>query len=967
MRLAQGFGFATPLISRLHRLFLTTNLCGALAIGFLHHVLKGAMLPTTLAETEHLQTLLRERFVASLQTSNVALRPWTWGAGDNHDLHDNAQLSSLAGDPDDALVSPLADQIPLGHSCIRPEERIDLLSAHGFAMGDDEVRFHLAEILSLSHDHEHFATAEHGDFVALEPLIFTVWETVGKGLCESWCRVQSSRRPDAQILTLVCLAEHWIPVWMVQHDTVLQCHLMHGDVADDALLRPMFEVIAQGFGRESVVLHFVPPCVYSDEFCGALALSFLQHVTLGSALPTNVEELHDKHIDLRSGFVAAVYNGTTCICPTIWGHGPSQLVGDLAFELAKRGVPTDRAEHRAQQAVKLIGADNVHTALTGKQSWRQLKMLANKVRFQLIQPDELAANIAANKKQEVTKKPPNSRPLRAPQMPPEVVLDPTKLQVIPGVFTNQGLVMSQLSVQQIGPVSSGFVLMSMTEAEPYLRAGKVVSQEPLALVIFHGPGVVIQTTLPQYQVSIPCKCTVNNEPILADATVIQIGTGLIEKATQAAIEIDSLDVVTIKVLVYRDELPIPWEDFIASPIRHLVTMFPVLKRCYETNCTCGAWHNEEQLQVQDVLLDVWRRQFLRNGFKPEKAGSSDIFSVCLRIPACLLRNVLALSGNQGAYVEPRTPDGRDVLSEFVVIWTPKLSTLELQHLRQTNPAVTGLARVGERKGLRVPSSQAQAVHAVVRPDTLYLPVGPRKTFQVGPFPYGCDRQAISRAMKKVGWEVKPLQPSTPVHGKGNVWLLQSVEDPPASVILTSHGEVIISKHKDEETSTKVPSKPVGAPTTLALRGGPNTTCRPEVDPWSKSDPWSGYRASNDTQAAAPASASLRQLETKLYDAIVEKLPTSVAMDDGVPDRLQMLEGQVQQLMTKQQHMEANMADYTQQHGQQMASLQTQLTAQGQQFHGQMESQSQSIAAMFESQMQQIRGLLSKRPHDATME
>jgi len=299
---------------------------------------------------------------------------------------------------------------------------------------------------------------------------------------------------------------------------------------------------------------------------------------------------------------------------------------------------------------------------------------------------------------------------------------------------------------------------------------------------------------------------------------------------------------------------------------------------------------------------------------------------------------------------------------------PKMTTLELQHLRQTNPAVTGLARVGEQKGLRVPSGQAQAVHALVRPDTLYLPVGPRKTFQVGPFPYGCDRQAISRAMKQAGWEVKPLQPATPVHGKGNVWLLQAVEEPPTSVILTSHGEVIISKHKDDDGSSKVTqSKPVGAATTLALCGGSNAFNRPEPDPWAKSDPWSGYKAPCDPAASASATDSMRQLETRLYDAIVEKLPTNVPMDDGVPDRLNMLERQVQQLMSKQQHLETNMAEYSQQHGQQMANLQTQLTTQGQQFHGQMETQAQSIAAMFENQMQQIRGLLSKRPHEATME
>jgi hypothetical protein len=221
-------------------------------------------------------------------------------------------------------------------------------------------------------------------------------------------------------------------------------------------------------------------------------------------------------------------------------------------------------------------------------------------------------------------------------------------------------------------------------------------------------------------------------------------------------------------------------------------------------------------------------------------------------------------------------------------------------------------------------------------------------------------------MKKMGWEVKPLQPSTPVHGKGNVWLLQAVDDPPASVILTSHGEVIISKHKEDDASSKEPStKPVGAATTLALCGGASLGREP--DPWIKSDPWGGYKPATDSGSVAPATDSMRQLETRLYDAIVEKLPAGTTIDDGVPDRLQVLEGQVKQLMTKQHTMETNMVEFTHQHGQQISSLQSQITTQGQQFHGQMESQSQSIAAMFENQMQQIRGLLSKRNIDATME
>ena len=60
--------------------------------------------------------------------------------------------------------------------------------------------------------------------------------------------------------------------------------------------------------------------------------------------------------------------------------------------------------------------------------------------------------------------------------------------------------------------------MTLEEAQPYLKSGQVVSQEPLALVVFQHQHQVLQSMLAQTKVTVPCKCTVNQEPVLADAT-----------------------------------------------------------------------------------------------------------------------------------------------------------------------------------------------------------------------------------------------------------------------------------------------------------------------------------------------------------------------------------------------------------------------------------------------------------------
>ena len=116
----------------------------------------------------------------------------------------------------------------------------------------------------------------------------------------------------------------------------------------------------------------------------------------------------------------------------------------------------------------------------------------------------------------------------------------------------------------------------------------------------------------------------------------------------------------------------------------------------------------------------------------------------------MLDVLLAASGNSGAYCEPRSADGKEILTEYTVVWTPRHSLQEMQHLMRTNPAVAGLARLGERRGLRVRAMQAKSIHQLVRPDTVFLPQGPKSLLTVGPMHYGVARQAVGKILANAG-------------------------------------------------------------------------------------------------------------------------------------------------------------------------------------------------------------------------
>ena len=182
----------------------------------------------------------------------------------------------------------------------------------------------------------------------------------------------------------------------------------------------------------------------------------------------------------------------------------------------------------------------------------------------------------------------------------------------------------------------------------------------------------------------------------------------------------------------------------------------------------------------------------------------------------------------------------------------------------------------------------------------------------------------------------------------------------------THGEVVVSKHKQVDASKPVAVSSVGSVNTLTLCSAGASESMNEGDPWLNADPWGAYAKGKPHMSPTPAAAGLQQLEERIQSAVLAKIPAGG--DDNAPARLANLESQVQQLMHKNQTLEGQFTDFSQQSTKQFAVVQQQIQQQSQTFHGQLENQTQSVQAMFESQMNQIRNLLAKRPRDdASME
>lgn len=847
------------------------------------------------------------------------------------------------------------------------ESRLQLLNQQEGVWGDDEIRWHLSRLQSIC--------GESQSVFVLEPLVvFGCFQTQDFRPVARW--VASNHRMNSVFITVALQNQHWYPVFLKIGWEGVKAMTWDIPGVSHCGLDSFVHSVAGAIGLDvhSVIQH--NRSFSGSTLCGALSIAFLEHHLCKTPLPETKQLAETQHAYLRELFQVAVSEASITWLPWIWGAG----VGDHDFEkavellqpmLVSHGVPSDNAHHRARQAVKAIGVVDVTKACNGSSPWKTLKTLGTNVKFQFVTPDELKTQIEKRAGNGPVGKPKKSKQSKISESPTPVALDPSKLCLPDGAFTGGGKSLSQLPLTMLGPLAEGIVIVTYQQAEPFLRAAQTIATGPLALLILQGPIGDCPTSLCTSQVTVPARCLVNQEPLLLEATLVQLGTVQVEKSKIASpVEIDTVQVATIKITVFRDEATESWEIVSGAPLKYIIKSIPLFRLCRGDHCVCPCWHNNEKINTSDAIIDVWRRQFLRAGYKPEPVSTAVMFSVCVRIPQCLLARVLSCSGEGGVYIEPRSMDSKGVSAEFEVIWVPKTDKATISHLRQINPAAAGIARLGDRFGLRTSKAQAADLHKVLRPEAVYLSTGVRQQYLVGPIPYGTDRKALSRALALLPWAVKPLQPIASIDSqRGVMWSVLSVEEPPMNIVNMSHGEVVITKQKDQQIPKQHPKQSVATPSTLSLCG---SDVQRGPDPWAKQDPWSSYRISKSSDGVASglvtATESMSQLEQKIEQAVLSKIPQTFAMDqDDMPDKIQELESKFQTLVTRQQQLEGLVQEQFAQTSVQFGQMQAQLKAQGQQISGHMETQQLQIQQMFDSQMSQIRSLLSKRKCDSEHE
>eukprot|EP00438_Fugacium_kawagutii_P028798 Skav229782 [mRNA] locus=scaffold684:667:1368:- [translate_table: standard] len=229
---------------------------------------------------------------------------------------------------------------------------------------------------------------------------------------------------------------------------------------------------------------------------------------------------------------------------------------------------------------------------------------------------------------------------------------------------------------------------------PYANRPAPISNRGLAIIIIDNS---VEANSMGTAIRFPARCERTSEPVIISARMLQLGrTTIVRNAPAQVSVVEEVDTCVIRALVYKDEYQGDWHKFVFQPVKAILQALPAIQP------TPDGAHR---------VIDCWDRQFLTLKLAKSKPSESDLFIVTLRLERTDLKALLATSGADAIYIEPRDITGKEPSQTYRVIWLNKHDKSSARVAQQTTQTWSSLVRSGARYGLRIAAADAPAVHA----------------------------------------------------------------------------------------------------------------------------------------------------------------------------------------------------------------------------------------------------------------
>eukprot|EP00435_Cladocopium_sp_Y103_P008923 s91_g2.t1 len=950
-----------------HTRVTVSQVCGVLAIALVGHVLLQLPLPQQDDEVSKLDGMLKKRFAKNLPV--FCMIPSLWASGEHQQelkdtesaindgqcpssadpspegtqmqYQDQSMILGFANAPDSATFQSQFDEI-------FPCTRIEALHHQGPRVANDEMNFYL-EVVGTKYNTLPLpaATFPHAS------------EECQVG---AWIKKAIQTNPhDKSICMAAMVGQHWIPVVVFQHPSGIQiCTTAEGS----RFVQPFqqtFELAGETIESNQVPL----PHLFTGD-CGFQALAWIIAQVTGMQYQYMPVE---QAVECRFAFAQYLFrthrSSRLISSLPVGGAKPdNELIQGLVSLLRDHGVWPERAVDRATKIADVIPPASIKSILSSRKPWADLKHAANQAKppMKLIMQDELDAQIAARSKHRSQfGRKPVKQAFRQPESTKDILkLTASDLQVPVGVFKQQdGVSLGPLQADQVGNNAEGVVLIDEHEAQAMLKLPTPVTHKGLAvLVLATKENAQLHEADP---IRFPALCLSTQEPLIASGYLYQLGSLKVERQEPSVkLAVDERATEAIRCLVFRDQATL-WDSMQNHPVKTIFSNEPLL---------------QQDSQSEPVVIDVWDRQWVTKRFEKTKAASAELFAFSFRMLADKSNELIAKSGTNGIYYEPRSACGRYPSDTHHVTWLPNTKFQEAKYAQQTSPQLTSLVRHADRYGLRSDTFNAQQIHEKHRPDTPLLLGSSKMLYMLGPLPFSTTKEAVTKLLKAWGWEARPLQPrGRSQDGSGVTWCIQATADPSHWIYVLQHGDVLISKLQEDKPNDAAQSFSIVASKKTMWHLHNNA----ETDPLQVNDPWKPKASSNkplggphpQTTNMHPATLANMEatLEKRILANITQKMPNleDVPMD-SMDSRVSQLESQIAQIQNHQQTVD-NKLTQVDQSVQHVQATQQGIESSVNQMQQQMEHQNvhlaQTIDRKMSEQLERLESLFMAkrgRPH-----
>eukprot|EP00438_Fugacium_kawagutii_P001412 Skav219712 [mRNA] locus=scaffold776:265808:271030:+ [translate_table: standard] len=638
---------------------------------------------------------------------------------------------------------------------------------------------------------------------------------------------------------------------------------------------------------------------------------------------------------------------TFLFLPPQHGGGPAKsdavvlTKNNLATLLINAGAHLDDLSPFVDQIIQQVGHVAVQQALNTKPAadkWKMLRQQAASasIHFPALSPKDresgrkIRDKFTANNKDQLEQ------------------LIPSTLTIQEGFFTNvDGTNCVQLDRPQ--PNSCGVVLMTPSEAVPWLASAQKISTDELGIVTLGGCMCEDKTECKHTNIPVYNKA---GFPVIVQGVLHQLGQLSVEISTESDVQLKVDDSTVISVTVFKDELdPAKWKELISKPIR--VALLLLL----------GV---EDKL---DLASPPWGRSFATGKTKAEPSAASS-FQFHIRVNAADVNKVLKASGTNGVYTVPKTDDHM-VSDQYQVIWA-QLGFVEIQVLAANHPENFGIVRnfrmlEKPSRGIRFKRSEFAQAWAKIKPDQeLPASVPAHHLYKISPTPKGATADIIQRFCDSQKWKAKPLRAMN-----STVWLIGASERIEA-VFVSWNGQPLLIQAVQQKTTQEdvlvAGTLPKLQSQKMGVQDNPNAAPEDPWAAWINNHGATGLLANGVKPIPAAVNALPRRVEAPIEDRFQAQEASIRKLRDDTENQLEQMrsdmksisEGVSLQAARMDTHQAAVETEF------QLLRQETsdQFTALAQNFQSSLVQSLQQQDNKIQVQFSELKQLLSDRPYKA---